>query len=278
MINTIITSIIVVFIMFIFTFFILKNVIKRINDSAKRYFIEKLQEYNYLIDEKEEKLNNLRSQIIKQEKNNVKLHLEDDSVEELNIFTPDIERKLEEMKMFKERLEIKKVNDLIYDIPTPEYREESFFNTYKELRKNFKIDNEKIIREFLDSHQEKQEDKKYQALKKFRKQFTDKAIYECLTLSNEEQFSLINEVLTKQVSKIMNFEEKFTNPKQFVITDFINEIDEKIKEYNPNLYVYVGQEAQNYDDIDKRIKTKFYKNMSEGIIIYYKGKIYDYSI
>lgn len=278
MINTIITSIIVVFIMFIFTFFILKNVIKRINDSAKRYFIEKLQEYNYLIDEKEEKLNNLRSQIIKQEKNNVKLHLEDDSVEELNIFTPDIERKLEEMKMFKERLEIKKVNDLIYDIPTPEYREESFFNTYKELRKNFKIDNEKIIREFLDSHQEKQEDKKYQALKKFRKQFTDKAIYECLTLSNEEQFSLINEVLTKQVSKIMNFEEKFTNPKQFVITDFINEIDEKIKEYNPNLYVYVGQEAQNYDEIDKRIKTKFYKNMSEGIIIYYKGKIYDYSI
>lgn len=278
MINTIITSIIVVFIMFIFTFFILKNVIKRINDSAKRYFIEKLQEYNYLIDEKEEKLNNLRSQIIKQEKNNVKLHLEDDSVEELNIFAPDIEKKLEEMKMFKERLERKKVNDLIYDIPTPEYREESFFNTYKKLRKNFKIDNEKIIREFLDSHQEKQEDKKYQALKKFRKQFTDKAIYECLTLSNEEQFSLINEVLTKQVSKIINFEEKFTNPKQFVITDFINEIDEKIKEYNPNVYVYVGQEAQNYDDIDKRIKTKFYKNMSEGIIIYYKSKIYDYSI
>lgn len=278
MINTIITSIIVVFIMFIFTFFILKNVIKRINDSAKRYFIEKLQEYNYLIDEKEEKLNNLRSQIIKQEKNNVKLHLEDDSVEELNIFAPDIEKKLEEMKMFKERLERKKVDELIYDIPTPEYREESFFNTYKKLRKNFKIDNEKIIREFLDSHQEKQEDKKYQELKKFRKQFTDKAIYECLTLSNEEQFSLINEVLTKQVSKIINFEEKFTNPKQFVITDFINEIDEKIKEYNPNVYVYVGQEAQNYDDIDKRIKTKFYKNMSEGIIIYYKGKIYDYSI
>lgn len=278
MINIIITSIIVVFIMFIFTFFILKNVIKRINDSAKRYFIEKLQEYNYLIDEKEEKLNNLRSQIIKQEKNNLKLHLEEDTVEELNVFDPNIEKKLEEMKMFKERLERKKANELIYDIPTPEYREEDFFNTYKKLRKDFKIDNEKTIREFIDSHQEKQEDKKYEVLKKYRKQFTDKTIYECLTLSNEEQFSLINDVLTKQVSKIINFEEKFTNPKQFVITDFINEIDEKIKEYNPNVYVYVGQEAQNYDDIDKRIKTKFYKNMSEGIIIYYKGKIYDYSI
>ena len=38
------------------------------------------------------------------------------------------------------------------------------------------------------------------------------------------------------------------------------------------------REDVNYDDLDERIKTKFYKNMSEGIIIYYKGKIYDYSI
>ena len=54
MIGSIIIAILALIITFIFTVFIFKNVIKRINDSAKRYFIEKLQAYNYLIDEKEE--------------------------------------------------------------------------------------------------------------------------------------------------------------------------------------------------------------------------------
>ena len=60
MLEVILPAIVMIAIMIGFYFFIFKNVIKRINNSAKKYFIEKLQEYNYLIEEKEEELQKLR--------------------------------------------------------------------------------------------------------------------------------------------------------------------------------------------------------------------------
>ena len=94
----------------------------------------------------------------------------------------------------------------------------------------------------------------------------------------KEKTGIKRNISDEDVEKILNFNEKFKNPQKFVVTKLIDELDEKIKRYNPNIYVYVEQDDTNYDFIDKRIKTKTYKNMSEGIIIYYKGKIYDYSI
>ena len=54
MIELILPTIIIVIIMNSFSLYIFKNIIKRINHKVKTYFMEKLQEYNYLIDEKEE--------------------------------------------------------------------------------------------------------------------------------------------------------------------------------------------------------------------------------
>lgn len=276
MVSTVVTAILVIIIMFGFSFFVFKNVIKRINDSAKRYFLEKLQEYNYLIDEKEEKLENLINQINSQERKIKNEQIEDDELG--TIFTSEIEKRLEEMKKFKAKMKNKKTSEIIYDIPTPQYREESFFDTYKKLKKDFKVDNEKIIREFLEAHNDENDKENYQVLKEFRKQFTDKTIYECLTLRSEEQFMIVKEVIDEKVSDLIEFNKKFNNKNQFTVTKLIYELEEKIKEYNPNIYVYVGEEDLNYNQINERIRTRSYKNMSEGIIIYYKGKIYDYSI
>ena len=280
MVVTIITDIIIIAVMFGFSLFVFKNAIKRINDSTKKYFLEKLQQYNYLIDEREEKLEkiekNIQQQSIKMEKIN-KDYLNGDSEEE-SILSSDIEKKVEEMRQYKQKLEKEKQKSVVYDIPTPQYKETNFFDTYKNLKKNFKIDAEKIITEFIEKHNEEKETEKYEILKKFRNQFTEKCIYECLTLTSEEQYEIIKEVTNKKVEKIINFDEIFKEPKKFMVTALIDELDQKIKQYNPSIYVYVGQKDINYDNIDERIKTKFYKNMSEGIIIYYKGKIYDYSI
>ena len=51
-----------------------------------------------------------------------------------------------------------------------------------------------------------------------------------------------------------------------------------MKKTDPTIYVYVGQEDLNYNYLGKNVKTRFYKNMSEGVIIHFKGKMYDYSI
>ena len=265
--------------MFSFSFFVFKSSIKRINDKTKKYFLEKLQQYTYLIDEKEEKLADLENSIKEQSKKVTRTH-DGDEQEENSIFSSEIEKRLQEMKQYKTMMEKQKHSqeEVVYDIPTPQYKEENFFDTYKKLKSNFKQNNEEIIRDFISKHNETKETKRYNILRNFRKQFTDKAIYELLTITNVEQYQIVKEVMSEDVEKILNFNEKFKNPQKFVVTKLIYELDEKIKRYNPNIYVYVEQDDTNYDFIDQRIKTKTYKNMSEGIIIYYKGKIYDYSI
>mgnify|MGYP000364731417 FL=1 len=276
---TIITNIIITAIMFSFSFFVFKSSIKRINDKTKKYFLEKLQQYTYLIDEKEEKLADLENSIKEQSKKVTRTH-DGDEQEENSIFSSEIEKRLQEMKQYKMMMEKQKHSqeEVVYDIPTPQYKEENFFDTYKKLKSNFKQNNEEVIRDFISKHNETKETKKYNILRNFRKQFTDKAIYELLTITNVEQYQIVKEVMSEDVEKILNFNETFKNPQKFVVTKLIDELDEKIKRYNPNIYVYVEQDDTNYDFIDERIKTKTYKNMSEGIIIYYKGKIYDYSI
>ena len=101
MLELILPAIAMIAIMIGFSFFIFKNVIKRINNSAKKYFIEKLQEYNYLIEEKEEELQKLREITEKQiklqkmkEMSNNKNALD---IESEPLFTTEIEEKLKKM-------------------------------------------------------------------------------------------------------------------------------------------------------------------------------------
>ena len=102
MIEIILPTIIIVLIMISFAFFIFKNIIKRINHKVKVYFIEKLQEYNYLIDEKEEELKKLKEVVVQQEKLK-KITTDNIQNEETyteTIFSSEIEQKLKKMKAF----------------------------------------------------------------------------------------------------------------------------------------------------------------------------------
>ena len=134
----IIANIILVIIMLGFSVFIFNNVIKRINQSAKKWFLEKLQEYNYLVEEKENELENLRKQI-EEAKRSLKTTKQIQNAPE-DIFNEKIEAVLEKMKQYKGiQKEIPRRPEVIYDIPTPQYKEESFFSNYKNLKKKFKL-------------------------------------------------------------------------------------------------------------------------------------------
>ena len=283
MIELILPAIAMIAIMIGFSFFIFKNVIKRINHSAKRYFIEKLQEYNYLIEEKEEELQRLREITEKQIKlkkiTNESNNKEKTGIEVEEFFTTEIEEKLKKMRKFKVQKEEKEYREMTYNIPNPQYREESFFKNYKELKKKFKVNNEEIIKQFIGKSEKQPEDaEKYQILLNFRKQFKENVIYECLTLTSEEQYTLIQEIIKEEENEIIQFEKNFKNKSNFNVTKLINFVEDKMKKCDPTIYVYVGQEELNYQYLGKNVKTRYYKNMSEGVIIHYKGKMYDYSI
>lgn len=283
MIELILPTIIIVIIMIGFSFFIFKNIIKRINHKVKTYFIEKLQEYNYLIDEKEEELEKLRAVVVEQSKlqkvkqqNEIINQLPEEETLTETIFNSEIEKKLKDMRLFKKK--IREKEQISYDISTPQLREDSFFNNYKELKKKFKIDNEKTIKEFIEKHKSTESDlRKYRTLVNFRKQFTPETIYELLTLSGEDQYQIVSEVIKPGEDKIIQLNKNFKNNKLDVLK-LLKLVEEKIKKNDPIIYVYVGNESLNYNNLGKNIKTRYYKNMSEGVIIHYKGKMYDYSI
>ena len=60
-------AIVVIVGLVLFMFFILKSTVKKINSQTKLYFVDKLQEYDYLIDKKEEKLNLINKEIREKE-------------------------------------------------------------------------------------------------------------------------------------------------------------------------------------------------------------------
>ena len=51
-----------------------------------------------------------------------------------------------------------------------------------------------------------------------------------------------------------------------------------MEQINPTICIYTNVLDKKYEELDKNIITKEYCNMSEGIIIKYRNKIYDYSI
>ena len=265
----VLAAIFAIMIMLFFFFFFIKNVIKRINENSRKYFLDKLQEYDYLIDEKKEEIANLQKQInTLQDETEMKKE-----VEEYKKHKDEIKKSL--VKIENKNKEEEK-EEIIYDIPTPKYRQEEFFNSYKKLKKQFDVNSKQILEEFLKEHKDTSEDKKYIELKKLREQFSEETVYELLTLTPEEQFDVTDKVINSLKSSFIKLD--ISDKKTFSIVKFLEKIDIKIREADPNIYVYVSNDGINYDCLDKRIKTILYKNMSEGIIIEYKNKMYDYSI
>ena len=60
-------AIVIVLFLVVLMFFILKGTVKKINSQTKLYFVDKLQEYDYMIDEKLEKLNHINEELKEKE-------------------------------------------------------------------------------------------------------------------------------------------------------------------------------------------------------------------
>lgn len=260
MIELIVVAVILIIIMLVFVFILFKNIMKSMNENAKKYFVNKLQDYDYILEEKQKKLERLRMELSEIEGHNNIL----DNLEDLELETNT--SKCEELP-----------KEIKYDLKTPEYRETQFFNNYKEIKKIFSVDNEKIIKEFIEEHKNDKENKEYKALKKIREKFDQTAIYGCLTLKPCDQIKILDEILTATEKKLVEFQ-KIKQDNKFNIKKFIKSIELRMEKLEPTIYIYTNGLDKKYDLIDSNIIMKQYNNMSEGIIIKYRNKIYDYSI
>ena len=231
-------------------FMILKSTVNKINAQTKSYFVDKLQEYDYLIDEKETKLNQidkkLKDKELKNNEGNV-ASLPQNNYE----FDYNIINLLKETK----------------------YQDKNIFELNRKLETEFNIDYNKLISIFLSIPVNIEN---YEFCMDLRNKFSPDKIYELKLLPNDLLEEKLKSYLDSKEYQIYEIYKSLNNKAS--IEGFIDYITELLDLNNPYITIYVGNKQDNYDNLSKYIKTKYAKDIYKGIRIIYKNKIYDYSL
>ena len=248
MITIIISVCIVISVMILLMFLVLKRTVKLVNDSSKTYFINTIKEYDEIIDKKQEKLEEL-NKTIEEEKN--KKQDENSSNEN-------------------------QIDNSYITLKTPSYIDEDFFENYKKVNDTFNIDKEQIINKFIKEYAKNNDNETYETLIKIKEKIKFDVIYKIIKSDDNQTYKYLNELLAPKEKKYLEEFKKIQE--KFDITSFLSYINGQIDKTSPIIYIKIGNKYENYDQINKNIKTVYDEKIYTGMIIIYKGKIYDYSL
>lgn len=238
----IIVSLIVLFVLVIFMFLLLRKLVKKVNEESKLYFTLKLQEYDELIKEKEEKLKNTRI--------------------EKNAISQD------------EKESTLTSNVVVLNQELPKYQIGNLFKIAKQIDNKFSINEEKIITNFINSHPVSS-NYNYNQNKKLEQYLNQIDKYQ-LTIKNKQYMNdVINELMRINKNLVDDYLNKNQNKDIFALINYLNT---NLKKHDTNIYIEVGEKNINYNYLSDRIKTIYNPRISKGIIIIYQNRKYDYSL
>ena len=240
--TTIIAIIVILIVMTVVVFFILMSTVKNINEQGRSYFVLKLQQY----DEEQNK---------KKENNSLE---EEENNKEVSNDTG------------------KKSGTLVYLDSNNNYEVENILEIVKKVDSKFSFNNEDIVKKFVNVIANTNGYNEYNQLNKIKEYINKIGVYNILT-SDEEGFVDNIQENIKNINEGI-YDKYMTNKYEFDIEDFIDYIDSEMGVCDPNVYVHVGKKNENYDHIDKRVKTIYDRSVYKGIKIIYKNKMYDYSL
>ncbi len=244
----VIVLLLILTILFIFT-------VRRVNVLVRKNFIDKLQEYDVLIEDKEKKIEDLNTDIENKRKDK----------EELDRKITRLQEQQEEFK--KEEVDVMMPRGA-------DYQDEKMFEKYKKIKAGFNFSYENKIREFLDTENiEESED--YYVYLGIKENLPHKVVYKISTYNSDEQKIIINELLKDDIKKYV---QHLIEVKKFSIAKFVNELNTLIMHTDPKIYIYVSDRNMNFNHLHESIETIYDEKLNEGFRIKYKGKVYDYSI
>ena len=243
-------AILVIVLLVVFMFFILKGTVKKINTQTKLYFVDKLQEYDYLINQKEEKLNKISEEIKEQEK----LRVDEETSTKKNTYEFDYQ-----------------IIDLLNKT---QYQDKNIFEINKKIDEKFNIDYVGLLKKFLE---QVTDDGTYEFCINLKNKFTSELVYELKIMDLVEQDKFLETNLEKLEYKIYKLYLCLAGMGASV-DGFMEYLNELIDLNSPNVLVYVGSKSINYDHLSKYVKTIYSKDIYKGIKIIYRKRIYDYSL
>lgn len=244
-----IVAFIVAALLVVILFFALRSTVKRIDYNTKKYFVDKLQDYDYLIEEKQQILNKLNKEIEENKKNLIKM--------------PE-----EEVKIVKHQ------RNNYQNLSTPKYIDQELFKKYKHIKEKFSFNYNEIIKKFMDTSLT-DENTNYKIALNIKNKFTNEEVYKIINLREKEQKEYILNLLDLEEKKFL---ENFINLDKFKVKKLITNLDTFLYKNDPKVYIYTGDKNANYNEINSNIETVYDESINEGIRIHYKGIIHDYSL
>ena len=212
-------AILVIVLLVVFMFFILKGTVKKINTQTKLYFVDKLQEYDYLINQKEEKLNKINEEIKEQEK----LRVDEETSTKKNTYEFDYQ-----------------IIDLFNKT---QYQDKNIFEINKSIDEKFNIDYVGLLKKFLE---QVVDDGTYLFCINLKNKFNSEFVYNLKIMDLVEQDKYLESNLEKLEYKIYKLYLTLAG-KSANVDGFMEYLNELIDLNSPNVLVYVGSKSINYD-------------------------------
>lgn len=249
--TSVILIIVFIVLMIAVLFYILKRMVNKMDQESKSYFLNNLQDYDKLIDEKESKLETIK--------------------ESLESLKEQESKNQSEGKEDHSRMDPSALQAVI----SPDLQDGNILKTMREIQDKFQLEHDATIKQFVEEHPEdKSKTKEYKLCQNVLNLLTFDFAYELETTMEEARW---NKVLSK-----LNDETKEYLTKQKCLEKTFAEariwIEDRIKETDPNIYILTGEKDKNYNDIDSRIQMKYDESIYLGLMICYQNKLYDYSL
>lgn len=224
-------------------FFSLKKLIESLNKDSQKYYFKTMQALDKKIEEKNKETN--------EEKINKEFYEED-----------------------KKKVEVKEgIDKSLLDIyNNADYENENALKIANKVDAIFKIDEDKIISDFVKNNTVNENYKYYQSI---YDRFSPNLIYKLKMLDKENQINEISKMLNEEEYKVFY---DYLKSHKFKLNRFLLDFELNIEKTNPVIEVITGDKSKNYNHINPYVKTSYSDDIYKGIIIKYQDRIYDYSI
>ena len=242
----VIVCLIVAFLIFLM-FLILRKTVRIVNEQTKSYFVNKLQGYDDLITEKENKLNEIDELIKNREigkENNKKELSKGGYAFDTNVI------------------------DLFN---STQYQDKNIFELNKKIDETFVVNYEELVKDFLSFCDDS---KDYEFCINLRNKFDSEQIYRFKSTMDME--SELKTFLNEKEYKIYEAFKLIISDHS--IENFVIYLDQLVDLNSPKVVILVGSKHENYDHLSDYIETKYNDRIYRGIKIVYKNRVYDFSL
>lgn len=244
----IVVSLVVAFLIFLM-FLILKKTVRIVNEQTKSYFVNKLQGYDDLITERENRLN---------------------EIDEL-IKSREIGKEGNKKELLKGGYAFD--TNVIDLFNSTQYQDKNIFELNRKIDENFVVNYEELVKDFLTFCDDSND---YEFCLNLRNKFDSERIYELKSLLPNVMEEEMKKFLSAKEYKIYEAFKLIINDKS--IENFVIYLDQLVDLNSPKVIILVGSKHENYDHLSEYVETKYNDKIYRGLKILYKNKIYDFSL